>query len=79
MPQTVDTIYDNNGRVRARISFRPPNTYLVDVERLIDAEDAGGTKRSEFWSGIAGLSSVTDNEQRASELAQENFKCGTAG
>ena len=78
MPEDIHFIYAKSGKVRSRIQLLPPHTYWVDVERLVEATDAGGYKRGEFWSVIEGLSSITDSEECAKELAAENLKCGTA-
>jgi hypothetical protein len=52
--------------------------FRVDVERLIDATDAGGFKRGEFWSVVPGLTSFADSTELAIALAQENMRCAQA-
>jgi hypothetical protein len=77
MPDTEDilTRVSQNGRVRARVQRIASNNYRVDVERLIEAVDAGGCRRGEFWSVVTGLTSYTDSEERAALLAEENLRC----
>jgi hypothetical protein len=67
-----------NARIRARIFRLAPTMFRIDVERLVDAIDAFGQERGEFWSVISGLTSFVDSEERALQLANENMRCATS-
>jgi hypothetical protein len=76
MADEILTLSSPSGRVRARVHLLSPGMYRVDVERLIDAFDAGDNWRGQFWSEIEGLTSYADNEARAADLAAQNLRCG---
>jgi hypothetical protein len=79
MTEEVLVLTSHTGRVRARVHRISPDDYRVDVERLVEAFDAGNQKRGEFWSVISGLTSYTDSEECAAALAEENLRCGESG
>ena len=78
MEELVAAYNAETGRHRARVFRMSGGSYRVEVERLMDATDAGGEKRGEFWSAIRGLTSYTDDPERAAAMAQENLRCGQA-
>ena len=78
MAESVATFHAVTGRHRARVFRLSNGVYRVEVERLLDGFDAGGVRRGEFWSTIPGISSYTDNLERASVLAEECLRCGQA-
>lgn len=53
---------------RARIHAMPSGGFRVDIERLIDADDAGGAVRGQFWSAVVGLTSYADTQELARQL-----------
>jgi hypothetical protein len=71
-------IASENARIRASIFRVAPAMFRIDVERLVDAIDAFGQERGEFWSVISGLTSFVDSEERALQLANENMRCATS-
>jgi hypothetical protein len=78
MGEVVLTLDADTGRHRARVSRTSGGAYRVEVERLIQAYDAGGEWRGEFWSAIPGICSYTDSLERAAELAAEVLRAGQA-
>ncbi len=78
MEEVIATYDADTGRHRARVFRTSSGVYRVEVERLIDAVDAGGEKRGEFWSAIRGFTSYTDDLERAVTLAEESLRCGQA-
>jgi hypothetical protein len=68
------------GRHRARVVRISASLYRIEVERLIEALDAGGVRRGEFWSRVTGpgSTSYTDREERAAALAAENLRWAQA-
>jgi hypothetical protein len=74
--EAIATYYADNQRHRALVFRLPGDSYRVDVERLYEAEDAGGLVRGVFWSRLYGLTSYSDDLNRALQLAQENLRCG---
>lgn len=78
MNEVVLTLDADTRRHRARVSRTSNGAYRVEVERLIQAYDAGGEWRDEYWSAIRGICSYTDNLERASELAAEALRTGQA-
>lgn len=76
MAEVVLTLSSDSGRHRARVFKVAEGSYRIEVDRLIDATDAGGLKRGEFWSVLPGLTSYADSQERALMLAKENLRCG---
>ena len=76
MEDVVLTLDSQTGRHRARVIRISASLYRIDVERLIEALDAGGCLRGDFWSAIRGATSYTDNQERAAALATEQLRCG---
>jgi hypothetical protein len=76
--EAVFTLDSETGRHRARVFRTASGAYRVDVERLIEALDAGGDRRGEFWSRIRGITSYADSLERAKQMATENLWCGQA-
>ena len=67
-------LHSKSDQIRARIHKLKSTGFRVDIERLIDADDAGGIKRGEFWSVVTGLTSYADTVEYAKLLAAENLK-----
>ena len=63
----------HSDRLRVRIHSMPSGGFRVDVERLVEAEDAGGVVRGQFWSVQTGLTSYTDTYETARGLAIEKL------
>jgi hypothetical protein len=59
----------HSDRLRARIHAMPSGGFCVDLEELIDAEDAGGMVRGTFWSKVVGETSYTYSMDLARQLA----------
>jgi hypothetical protein len=74
----VATYEADTGRHRARIFRLSTGAYRIDVERLYEADDAGGVVRGMFWSRLREFSSYTDDLEQAEALAQENLRCAQA-
>jgi hypothetical protein len=76
--EVILTLQSDNGRHRAQVVKISDTAFRVEVERLMEAFDAGGFKRGEFWSSLNAWTSYTDNMERAAELAAENLRLGEA-
>jgi hypothetical protein len=74
-PIMVDVLvpHPESAHIRARIHRLNSAGFRIDIERLIDEDDAGGNKRGEFWSAMTGLTSYADTEERAKLIATENL------
>lgn len=76
MEEVVLRIDADTGQHRAVIARASTGAYRIEVERLIDSFDAGGAFHGQFWSAISGLSSYTDDLDRAQALAEELLRVG---
>ena len=74
MAEVLTTIQSDSGRYRARIVKISETAFRVEVDRLIEAFDAGGFKRGDFWSPFNDWKSYTDSVKRAAEIAAENLR-----
>ncbi len=66
-------IDSDDRRIRVTVMRRTDGLFRVEAERLIDATDAGGIKRGEFWGVIAHSTSLVDVESAARQLAVEKL------
>ena len=73
MDEVIATFDADTGRHRARVFRLSSGVYRVEVERLYEADDAGGVVHGMFWSAIRGFTSYTDELARAESLAVENL------
>src|SRR5207248_1308692 len=74
LEEAVATFDAETGRHRARVVRMSSGGYRVVVERLYEADDAGGVVHGVFWSAVRGFTSYTDDLERAAALAQENLR-----
>jgi hypothetical protein len=72
--EVVATYEADTGRHRARVYRLSSGAYRVDVERLDEADDAGGVVHGVYWAMLRGFTSYTDDRVRATELAEENLR-----
>jgi hypothetical protein len=71
--EVVATYEAETGRHRARVFRLSSGAYRVEVERLYEADDAGGVVHGVFWSAIRGFSSYTNDLDERSRWPRKTF------
>ena len=77
MGEVLLTLPSAAGHHRALVIKISNRVYRVEVEKLIEAFDAGGVGPGEFWFPLNDWLSLTDSLERAAELAAESLRNGT--